>query len=73
MPSEAANAAPGDLYREAILKEGFVASDELVALVARFHRATLTAGLILRAFHALRQSRSKHANQSMPAATPSRS
>jgi hypothetical protein len=71
-PTEAA-LAHGDLYRDAITREGLVPSDELLALVTRYHRATLTAGLILRAFHALRQSRSKHANQGTPAASPARS
>ena len=69
----AAAPAPGDPYRKAIEAEGLVPSDDLVALVARYHRATLTAGLILRAFHSLRQARSQQANQSTPAATPARS
>ena len=71
--STEATAAIGDLYRETITREGFVASDDLVALVARLHRATLTAGLVMRAFHALRQARNQQTNQSATAVTPARS
>ena len=55
--------AHDDTYRQAIVNEGLVASDDLVALVARLHRATLTGGLILRAFGTLRQSRGKQVQQ----------
>jgi hypothetical protein len=58
-----AASAPGDIYRKAIEAEGLVASDDLVALVARLHRATLTGGLIMRAFGSLRQARSKQPQQ----------
>jgi hypothetical protein len=66
-PSLASGETPkralGSIYVEAITKEGLVPSEDLVALVEGLHRATLTTGLIMRAFHSLRQARSGRANQ----------
>ena len=61
--SETPKRVPGSIYVEAITKAGLVPSEDMVALVEGLHRATLTTGLIMRAFHSLRQARSGQANQ----------
>lgn len=73
-PSEAAT-APGDLYNEALVREGFQPSPLLVERVRQMHLATLTPGLVMRAFAAHRQAklRQQQDNSKSTTAAPSRS
>lgn len=71
-PSEAAS-TPGDLYNEAIRKEGLQASPELVERVRVMHANTLTPGLVMRAFAAHRQARLREQHTKGTTATQSRS
>jgi len=61
-PSEAPIAAPGDLYNEAVRKEGLQPSPELVERVRVLHAATLTGGLVMRAYHAWRSAKNNGNN-----------
>jgi len=70
LPKEAVSAA-GDIYETAITREGLVASKELVIQVVQLHRATLTAGLVLRAYNTLRRARIKTAKGKVEKAEPS--
>jgi hypothetical protein len=73
-PVEAA-AAPGDLYSQALVREGFQPSEELVLRVRQMHLATLTSGLVMRAFSMHRQAKLRAAQQDNKSTTaaPSRS
>jgi hypothetical protein len=74
-PSEVAQAIPGDIYAEALIREGLHPGPELVERLQRLHLSGLTSGLVMRAYHAHHQAELRKRQDSNQSATgiPSRS
>lgn len=71
-PPDTASTVSGDIYQQALLNEGFQPSLQLVERVRQLHLATLTPGLVMRAFAAHRQAKlhqQQDTNKSAPAAS----